>query len=97
MASIEKLRKELWKQKQLTEVLRHEVGQQETEKRKVGGTLEDCRVQTTVCYVSKPAMSSKDKQNVPVRGHPKPVHLCEVFRADQIFAGKRERFYRGLH
>ena len=33
--SIEKLKTELWKQKQLTEVLRHEVGQQESEKRKV--------------------------------------------------------------
>ncbi|CBJ26598.1 expressed unknown protein [Ectocarpus siliculosus] len=33
--SIEKLRTELWKQKQLTEVLRHEVGQQEAEKRKL--------------------------------------------------------------
>lgn len=33
--SIEKLQAELWKQKQLTEVLRHEVGQQESEKRKV--------------------------------------------------------------
>eukprot|EP00752_Nemacystus_decipiens_P012874 g11397.t2 len=33
--SIEKLRAELWKQKQLTEVLRHEVGQQESERRKL--------------------------------------------------------------
>lgn len=33
--SIEKLQAELWKQKQLTEVLRYEVGQQEGEKRKV--------------------------------------------------------------
>ncbi|CAN0229795.1 unnamed protein product, partial [Scytosiphon promiscuus] len=33
--SVEKLRMELWKQRQLTEVLRREVGQQETEKRKL--------------------------------------------------------------